>query len=53
MQMGKNKFIIVLTALFLLAFSFSCYANNTISYVWSEISSPIISSSSVLSENER
>lgn len=51
--MRKNKFIIVLSVMFLLVFSFNCYANNTLYYVWSETSSPIVTTSSVLSEGER
>ena len=36
-----------------LVMPFYAYASNDTSYVWSEVSSPIVSTSSVLSEGER
>ncbi len=55
MQFFKNKsiffFIILIT--FSIILPFYSYGTNTTSYVWSEISSPIVTTSSLLSESER
>ena len=55
MHSFKNKFIYFI--LLLLIFSFALpvysYGSDNTSYVWSEISSPIVTTSSVLSEGER
>lgn len=55
MQMFKSKiyklfFIFLILSLVL---PFCSYATDATSYVWSEISSPIVTTSSVLSEGER
>lgn len=55
MQMFKNRiykliFIILTISLIL---PFCSNATTDTSYVWSEISSPIVSTSSILSEGER
>ena len=51
----QNKIykIIFILIIFSLVIPFYAYASNDTSYVWSEISSPIVSTSSVLSESER
>ena len=51
----KNKFIcfILLLLIFSFAIPFYSYGVDDASYVWSEISSPIVTTSSVLSEGER
>lgn len=52
MQSKKNKFIciIILLLVFSLIIPFYSYGADDTSYVWSELSSPIVSTSSVLSE---
>lgn len=55
MQSKKNKFICIIIALlvFSLVVPFYSYGVDDTSYVWSELSSPIVSTSSVLSEGVR
>jgi len=55
MHSFKNKFIFFILLLFLFSFAlpFYSYGVDDTSYVWSEISSPIVTTSSVLSEGER
>ena len=51
----QNKIykLIFMFLIFSLILPFYAYATSDTSYVWSEISSPIITTSSVLSEGER
>ena len=55
MQFFKNKLIYIIIALFILSIiiPISSYAIKETSYVWSEISSDIIETSSLLNENKR
>ena len=55
MHIFKNKFIyfILLLLIFSFALPFYSYGVDDVSYVWSEVSSPIVTTSSVLSEGER
>lgn len=55
MQSKKNKFIYIITVflIFSVVLPFYSYGSDDTSYVWSELSSPIVSTSSVLSEGER
>ncbi len=55
MQSKKNKFIctIITLLVFSLILPFCSYATEDTSYVWSELSSPIVSTSSVPSVGER
>ena len=55
MHSFKNKFMffILLLLVFSFALPFYSYGFDDTSYVWSEISSPIVTTSSVLSEGER
>ena len=55
MQSKKNKFIcvVIILLIFSLVVPFYSYGADDISYVWSELSSPIVSTSSVLSQEER
>lgn len=55
MHSFKSKFIYFILLLFIFSFvlPFYLYAADDTSYVWSELSSPIVTTSSVLSEGER
>lgn len=55
MHSFKNKFIsfILLLPIFSFFLPFYSYGIDDTSYVWSEISNPIVTTSSVLSEGER
>lgn len=55
MQSKKNKFVclVIILLVFSLVAPFCSYGADDTSYVWSELSSPIVSTSSVLSEGER
>ena len=55
MQSKKNKFIYIITVflIFSVVLPFYSYGADDTSYVWSELSSPIVSTSYVLSEGER
>ena len=55
MQIFKNKFfyIIIVFFIFLMILPFFSYATDETSYVWSELSSDIIETSQVLSQDKR
>ena len=54
MFLFKNKFIYVIaTVLFVLIFfPIYCFANDNTSFVWSDISNPVVETSSIV-KNER
>lgn len=54
MRIKKNKFVCVIFILlaFSLVLPIFSYCTDT-TYVWSEVSSPIVSTASILSEGER